>query len=651
MKKSLLAKTVFGAFFMMLFTGLSAQQFPEYQVELRNASQPASNIFEFDIHIRNTSSSIIYEYNTAQFGIFFNPLARNGGSIFAEFVAGSSELCPAVAPNTIIYHSGSNMVRISGQPPAENCFIPLAPDPGLTIIRVRLTNSVPFAEDTPPNLTFSFSSPYSTQLAAYIGDPKLNYLVTNSSYFFNMTGNLPLNSTCDDYLFSNDSIVCENELPFLWQGLSITTGGTYTQTYPTTDPPGCDSTYILNLTVNPTYEFVVYDTIFDNQLPYIWRDNLYWSGGTYEDTYQTLLGCDSIYILHLHINPSGTLWVNREMGTAAQANWSPIPGAVKYEVRYSDLGGGSVYSPVPQTTMLWRKLPYLEPNTDYLLELRYHDGNVWSSYNTAYPSVVFNSGECKVWVTHDIGTKATIHWTNLDYASSYILQFKTGTNDWMIKGTFTTNEENMYFTENTPYEFRVIPRFNNAGFWQSEALVYTSNYISFVINYDGGNTANFSWDTVSPNATSHILQLREQGTTSWQNFTSTTNSRFVTGLTPGAHYEYRLVVRYGGVSWGATSIRPLTSGTKEIAIEEFKPFSHYPNPVSDVLTVEIFSDKESTFNWKLYDLNGKLIQSGMEAIYPGTNSVLVEMSHIPTGLYLLKSEIEGEIRTSKIVRQ
>jgi hypothetical protein len=73
--------------------------------------------------------------------------------------------------------------------------------------------------------------------------------------------------------------------------------------------------------------------------------------------------------------------------------------------------------------------------------------------------------------------------------------------------------------------------------------------------------------------------------------------------------------------------------------------------VSDILTIELFSEKESSLNWNIYDLNGKLIQSGMEAIYLGTNSVLVEMSHIPTGLYLLKSEIEGEIRTSKIVRQ
>lgn len=48
--------------------------------------------------------------------------------------------------------------------------------------------------------------------------------------------------------------VCSNQMPFIWNGITVTTGGNGVATYPTTNALGCDSTAILNLTVLPSPE-------------------------------------------------------------------------------------------------------------------------------------------------------------------------------------------------------------------------------------------------------------------------------------------------------------------------------------------------------------------------------------------------------------
>ena len=70
----------------------------------------------------------------------------------------------------------------------------------------------------------------------------------------------------------------------------------------------CDDIYELNLYIAPTYYFVEYDTICEEDLPYIWHyqgeeRKLYESNTYYDDLMKTTYGCDSSYVLHLHVNP------------------------------------------------------------------------------------------------------------------------------------------------------------------------------------------------------------------------------------------------------------------------------------------------------------------------------------------------------------
>ncbi|WP_133054819.1 gliding motility-associated C-terminal domain-containing protein, partial [Niastella populi] len=96
--------------------------------------------------------------------------------------------------------------------------------------------------------------------------------------------------------------ICTNQLPYSWNGLNITAAGTYSDTL--TSAGGCDSIINLILTVSPTLNSSQTVTICPNQLPYTWNGTTINTAGTYSDTLTSTAGCDSIITLILNIQPS-----------------------------------------------------------------------------------------------------------------------------------------------------------------------------------------------------------------------------------------------------------------------------------------------------------------------------------------------------------
>jgi hypothetical protein len=132
----------------------------------------------------------------------------------------------------------------------------------------------------------------------------------DSVYILNLTVN-PV------FEFVSNAEICEGDT-YQWQGGNYTVGGTYTETYQTVN--GCDSVYILNLTVNPVYEFVSNAEICEGDT-YQWQGGNYTVGGTYTETYQTVDGCDSVYILNLIVNPVFEFVSNAEICEGDTYQW------------------------------------------------------------------------------------------------------------------------------------------------------------------------------------------------------------------------------------------------------------------------------------------------------------------------------------------
>jgi len=128
------------------------------------------------------------------------------------------------------------------------------------------------------------------------------------------TLNLTVNPT---YAFNEDHSIC-NGNSYTWHGTTYTTGGIYTAAYTTVY--GCDSIYILNLTVNPTYAFNE-DHSICNGNSYTWHGTTYTAGGTYTAAYTTVNGCDSVFTLNLTVNPTYAFNENHTICEGDVYNW------------------------------------------------------------------------------------------------------------------------------------------------------------------------------------------------------------------------------------------------------------------------------------------------------------------------------------------
>lgn len=102
--------------------------------------------------------------------------------------------------------------------------------------------------------------------------------------------------TCSNELYSDEN--------FTFETLEEMKTGTYTKTYPASN--GCDSLVVMNLVVNPSYEYERSLTITEDELPYTYECHLFPVGtqtGKYEVPCTTAESCDSIIHLNLTVLP------------------------------------------------------------------------------------------------------------------------------------------------------------------------------------------------------------------------------------------------------------------------------------------------------------------------------------------------------------
>lgn len=96
--------------------------------------------------------------------------------------------------------------------------------------------------------------------------------------------------------------ICESETPYIFGSQLLTESGEYTETFQTV--AGCDSIVHLSLQVNPVYEEIVEETVFDNELPYLFGTLSLEQAGEYSQTFNSAAGCDSTVNLTLIVKSS-----------------------------------------------------------------------------------------------------------------------------------------------------------------------------------------------------------------------------------------------------------------------------------------------------------------------------------------------------------
>ena len=122
-----------------------------------------------------------------------------------------------------------------------------------------------------------------------LNDAYINQFIINGCQPFSTTDTNTVNLS-----------VCENELPYTWNGLIFLSSGTQSTTL--TSALGCDSTVSLNLSISEIDTNTVNLSVCENELPYTWNGLIFSSSGTQITSLVSTLGCDSIVILNLSVN-------------------------------------------------------------------------------------------------------------------------------------------------------------------------------------------------------------------------------------------------------------------------------------------------------------------------------------------------------------
>ena len=126
------------------------------------------------------------------------------------------------------------------------------------------------------------------------GDYTVTYATVNgcdSTFVLHLTV-LPEAATSEETVVACDS--------YLWYGATYTESGDYT--YVTTTNQGCEHTALLHLTIHRSVTVEESATICHGE-SYTWNGQAYAASGDYTITLQTVHGCDSVVVLHLTVLP------------------------------------------------------------------------------------------------------------------------------------------------------------------------------------------------------------------------------------------------------------------------------------------------------------------------------------------------------------
>ena len=158
-------------------------------------------------------------------------------------------------------------------------------------------------------------------------------------------------------------------------------------------------------------------------------------------------------------------------------------------------------------------------------------------------------------------TSALLTWTAVTGATSYTIQYRpVGTSTWSSTTSASTSVTVISLTPGTAYEFQVSTVCSSGTSAFSSSQTFTT--LSLPCSVPTGITVTglsptsvtVSWLAVS-GAVSYNIQYRIVGTGTWSPTTSATNSVTITGLTPGANYEFQVeVVCATGTSGYSSSV-------------------------------------------------------------------------------------------------
>jgi hypothetical protein len=457
-----------------------------------------------------------------------------------------------------------------------------------------------------------------------------------------------LNLTINNSSTSSSSATACNTYTWSCNGATYTSGGTYTCT--SINGLGCVHTATLNLTMNNS---TANTTNVSSCVSYTWTCNgmMYTNSGTYTCTSINAAGCLHTETLNLTINA---------LPTVTASNVSACPGSSVSLVGNPAGGTFSIAN------------PYLGSSTTYTYT--YTDAN--GCTNTSAPALVtvnlavpiYNFAVSQVTVSTVLAT-----WTGVPGVTWYQLRYKpVSSNTWSPSITQSAPTNQKYVTglnSNTTYEIQIkgfCGTNSTGGPWSTSAIFTTGAPCNTPTGLTVSNITNtnvtLSWNP-AVGAAYYGIRYKKTSSSVWTMGTSTPTMKLLTGLTPGAQYEFQVQSYCGAptpgpytasIVWTQATKIPPTAGGKIVGTEEelISNVNIYPNPTSNLLNIDLMVTESSNTIIKVLDMSGRLIKQTQVKSEKGLNPITMDLSELASGIYALQIlENEKVTHISKVEKK
>jgi hypothetical protein len=166
-------------------------------------------------------------------------------------------------------------------------------------------------------------------------------------------------------------------------------------------------------------------------------------------------------------------------------------------------------------------------------------------------------------------------------------------------------------------------------------------------------SVQLNWKTLSEQNTSHFEIERCIDGTSFisigninasGNSSSTLNYTYTDIQAPAKTIFYRLKMVDLDRSYKYSPVVAIKNNTTLITLELF------PNPVTDVLRVQVPSDRKETTRIMIVDAEGKQVHIRSLQLNEGINAISLPVSHLPRGTYYLIVETESGKRSGSFIK-
>ena len=360
--------------------------------------------------------------------------------------------------------------------------------------------------------------------------------------------------------------------------------------------------------------------------------------------------------------PTG-LTVSNVGSTSADLSWTAGGTENSWAVEYKEASASTWITGVATTTSY--QLTGLNALTAYDVRVKADcGGGDESAYVTTSFTTIEGTTTCNaptgLAVNNVTTNTATASWTAGGTENSWNVQYKAASaSNWQSATANATSYTMTGLTPNTAYQVRVQANCGagNTSDWTT-AVSFTTNQeqqtcpaptnLTATIDATSHTTVVLTWQQEANTANEWQVNYRISTESTWSTATATSTTYTLTDLTPNVDYVANVVAHCTN-GLNSDESNTVTFHTDDVGITNYleKAVSLYPNPATEMISVEVSDANIMITGVEVYNVYGQLINT----IVSTENPLRINISGLADGMYYVRVTTDGGVVTKNFVKK